>query len=214
MVVQVVGDESIFFLSELVRVMYSYCLLNFIYLILFEDEFQEQLDDLILFEDCVVLEIVGQVVIVGNDLEILVVVRQIFIGFQFVFLGDLLEVGSVLQLFLFILELETEVVVFKEVFCFEKEGLLLDLEEKLELVCLSEFREVMELVVFKGFQNLFVNVMQSFQRVRKGRRKKSKEQLVVCVEGYVRRLRLFLRGQFIVVIEVIFQVGNLFQEEF
>lgn len=214
MVVQVVGDESIFFLSELVRVMYSYCLLNFIYLILFEDEFQEQLDDLILFEDCVVLEIVGQVVIVGNDLEILVVVRQIFIGFQFVFLGDLLEVGSVLQLFLFILELETEVVVFKEVFCFEKEGLLLDLEEKLELVCLSEFREVMELVVFKGFQNLFVNVMQSFQRVRKGRRKKSKEQLVVYVEGYVRRLRLFLRGQFIVVIEVIFQVGNLFQEEF
>lgn len=54
-------------------------------------------------------------------------------------------------MFLFILELETEVVVFKEVFCFEKEGLLLDLEEKLELVCLSEFREVMELVVFKGF---------------------------------------------------------------
>lgn len=44
-----------------------------------------------------------------------------------------------------------EVVVFKVIFCFEKKGLLLNLEEKLDLVCLLKFREVVELVVFKEF---------------------------------------------------------------
>ncbi|XP_076981949.1 peroxisome proliferator-activated receptor gamma coactivator-related protein 1 isoform X6 [Tamandua tetradactyla] len=205
------GDESISSLSELVRAMHPYCLPNLTHMTSLEHS-----DDLTLPEDCVVLEIVGQAATAGDDLEIPVVVHQIPTGPQPVLLDNSLEANSALKLLMPIMESETEAAVPKEALCPKKE-VSLDIEEKLGSACFLEPREVMESVVPKEPQNTPSNAVLGSQRARKGRRKKSKEEPVACVEAYARRLRSSSRGQPTVATEATSQVGTLQkqpQEEF
>ncbi|XP_004478935.1 peroxisome proliferator-activated receptor gamma coactivator-related protein 1 isoform X5 [Dasypus novemcinctus] len=196
------GDESISSLSELVRAMHPYCLPSLTHLTSLEHT-----DDLTLPEDCVVLEIVGQAATAGEDLEIPVVVRQVPTGPQPVLMDNSLDASPALQLLIPTLESETEAAVPKEALCAKKEGLFLDSEEKLESACLLEPQEVMKPVVPKEPQNTPASAVLDSQRSRKGRRKKSKEAPVSCVEGYARRLRSSSRGQSTVATTS--QTGNL-----
>ncbi|XP_037660800.1 peroxisome proliferator-activated receptor gamma coactivator-related protein 1 isoform X2 [Choloepus didactylus] len=198
------GDESISCLSELVRAMHPYCLPSLTHLTSLEHP-----DDLTLPEDCVVLEIVGQAATAGDDLEIPVVVRQIPTRPQPVLLDNSLEASPALQLLMPTLESETEAAVPKEALCPKKEALFLDTEEKLGSACLLEPREVMEPVVPKEPQNTPANAVLGSHRARKGRKKKSKEEPVACVESYARRLRSSSRGQPTVATEATSQVGTL-----